>query len=68
MASYDDCLKTITSELEQDNEVEACLFAVQLTSLSILPLTLKAIIELDVLEVMAEAEPNGQLTSATIAS
>ncbi|XP_031497291.1 caffeic acid 3-O-methyltransferase 1-like [Nymphaea colorata] len=49
-------------------EEEACEFAMQLVSSSILPMTLKAAIELELLEIMAKAGEGAQLTPAEIAA
>ncbi|XP_068634159.1 caffeic acid 3-O-methyltransferase-like [Aristolochia californica] len=47
---------------------EDCIFAMQLASLSVLPMALKATIELDVLEIIAKAGPGAYLSPSEIAS
>lgn len=47
-------------------EDEACSFAMTLTSGSVPPMVLKAVIELDVLEIIKRAGPNAQLSPAEI--
>ncbi|KAJ6797314.1 tricetin 3',4',5'-O-trimethyltransferase-like [Iris pallida] len=53
---------------DQSNEQDACLYALQLTSLSVLPMTLKAAIELDLFEIIAKAGPGARLSPAEISS
>ena len=52
----------------QSSDEEACLYAQQLTSFSILPMTLKAAIELDLFEIIAKAGPGAHLSPAEIAT
>ncbi|XP_010934913.1 tricetin 3',4',5'-O-trimethyltransferase [Elaeis guineensis] len=52
----------------QAGDEAACLYALQLVSSSILPMTLKAAIELDVLEIIAKAGPEGKLSPAQVAA
>ncbi|XP_068650128.1 caffeic acid 3-O-methyltransferase 1-like [Aristolochia californica] len=47
---------------------EACMFAMQLASLSVLPMALKATIELGVLEIIAKAGPGACLSTSEISS
>nr|AAD48913.1 caffeate O-methyltransferase [Liquidambar styraciflua] len=49
-------------------EEEAFVFAMQLTSASVLPMVLKSAIELDVLEIMAKAGPGAHISTSDIAS
>ncbi|KAK1392149.1 Caffeic acid 3-O-methyltransferase [Heracleum sosnowskyi] len=56
-------IKSTPSEAE-----EACLFAMQLATASILPMVLNAAIELDVLEIMAKAGPGAYVTPNELAS
>ncbi|KAK1392152.1 Caffeic acid O-methyltransferase [Heracleum sosnowskyi] len=56
-------IKSTPSEAE-----EACLFALQLASASVLPMVLKAAIELDLLEIMAKAGTDAYLTPNELAS
>ncbi|KAL8127685.1 hypothetical protein AgCh_014554 [Apium graveolens] len=51
-------IKSTASEAE-----EACLFALQLATASVLPMTLKVAIELDLLEIIANAGPGAILAS-----
>ncbi|KAJ6797315.1 tricetin 3',4',5'-O-trimethyltransferase-like [Iris pallida] len=53
---------------DQSSEQDACLYALQLTSLSVLPMTLKAAIELDLFEIIAKAGPGARLSPAEISS
>ncbi|KAK4277653.1 hypothetical protein QN277_015617 [Acacia crassicarpa] len=50
------------------NDEEANLFAMQLASASVLPMILKSALELDLLEIIAKAGPNAQLSPSDIAS
>ncbi|XP_028806613.1 caffeic acid 3-O-methyltransferase [Neltuma alba] len=50
------------------NDEEANLFAMQLASASVLPMILKSALELDLLEIIAKAGPNAQLSSSDIAA
>lgn len=52
----------------QVSDEEANLFAMQLASASVLPMVLKAAIELDLLEIMAKAGPGVFLSPTDIAS
>lgn len=56
-------IKSTASEAE-----EACLFAMQLATASVLPMVLKAAIELDLLESIANAGPGAYVTSNELAS
>ncbi|KAJ6797361.1 tricetin 3',4',5'-O-trimethyltransferase-like [Iris pallida] len=53
---------------DQSSEQDACLYALQLTSLSVLPMTLKAAIELGLFEIIAKAGPGASLSPAEISS
>ncbi|XXG77574.1 hypothetical protein AAC387_Pa08g1702 [Persea americana] len=57
--------KTSNDEEEED---EDCMFAMQLASASAITMSLKAAIELDLLEIMARAGPGAHLSTAQIAS
>ncbi|GAB4840575.1 Caffeic acid 3-O-methyltransferase [Ancistrocladus abbreviatus] len=48
-------------------EIEACAFAMRLTSGSVLPMVLKAAIELDLLEIIKKGGPGAHLSAAEIA-
>ncbi|XP_058086976.1 caffeic acid 3-O-methyltransferase-like [Magnolia sinica] len=50
------------------NDEEECMFAMQLASASVLPMALKAAIELDVLEIIAKGGPGAHLSPYEIAS
>nr|ABS57468.1 caffeic acid O-methyl transferase [Leucaena leucocephala]ABU41320.1 caffeic acid o-methyl transferase [Leucaena leucocephala] len=50
------------------NDEEANLFAMQLASASVLPMILKSALELDLLEIIAKAGPNAQLSPSNIAA
>lgn len=50
------------------NDDEECMFAMQLASASVVPMALKAAIELDVLEIIAKAGPGAHLSASEIAS
>jgi len=52
----------------QSTDEEACLYAMQLCSFSVLPMTLKAAIELDLFEIIVKAGPNAYLLPSEIAS
>ncbi|XP_059667328.1 caffeic acid 3-O-methyltransferase-like [Cornus florida] len=54
-----------TSESE---ELEACMFAMQLASASVLPMVLKSAIELDLLETMAKAGPGAYVSPKELAA
>ncbi|KAL3524477.1 hypothetical protein ACH5RR_017311 [Cinchona calisaya] len=49
-------------------EEEACLFAMQLASASVLPMVLKSAIELDLLELIAKAGPGAYLSPSELAA
>ncbi|PKA54201.1 Tricetin 3',4',5'-O-trimethyltransferase [Apostasia shenzhenica] len=51
-----------------DDDEAACLYALQLVSLSVLPMTLKAAIELGLLEIITGAGAGAQLSAAEIAA
>ncbi|KAJ6843665.1 caffeic acid 3-O-methyltransferase-like [Iris pallida] len=53
---------------DQSSEQAACLYAMQLTSFSVLPMTLKAAIELGLFEIIAKAGPGALLSPAEISS
>ncbi|KAK1282944.1 Caffeic acid 3-O-methyltransferase [Acorus calamus] len=56
------------SRSSQEEEEEACLYSLRLASCPILPMTLKAVLELEVLEIIAGAGPGAQLSPAEVAS
>ncbi|RRT55495.1 hypothetical protein B296_00037899 [Ensete ventricosum] len=47
---------------EEEEEEEAYMYALKLTSASVLPMTLKAAIELELLEIIARAGPHAKLS------
>ncbi|KAA8540099.1 hypothetical protein F0562_026791 [Nyssa sinensis] len=49
-------------------EEEACLFAIQLASASVLPMVMKSAIELDLLEIMAKAGPGAYISPSELAA
>lgn len=51
-----------------EEEEEACLFAMQLASASVLPMVLKSAIELDLLETMAKAGPGAFVSPTELAA
>ncbi|GMP25055.1 hypothetical protein CsSME_00002102 [Camellia sinensis var. sinensis] len=59
-----------TSETQtiHTDEEEACLFAMQLASASVLPMVLKSAIELDLLEIMAKAGPGAYVSPSEVAA
>ncbi|RWR80853.1 caffeic acid 3-O-methyltransferase 1 [Cinnamomum micranthum f. kanehirae] len=56
------------SQTSTTSEDEECMFAMQLASASVLPMALKAAIELDVLEIIAKSGADGCLSPWEIAS
>ncbi|XP_077248352.1 caffeic acid 3-O-methyltransferase-like [Tasmannia lanceolata] len=64
MGSIENQPKTSSEEEEE----EACMFAMQLASASVLPMALKAAIELDLLEIIAKAGQGVHLSTSEIAS
>uniref|UniRef100_A0A5B6YWW7 Putative caffeic acid O-methyltransferase n=1 Tax=Davidia involucrata TaxID=16924 RepID=A0A5B6YWW7_DAVIN len=60
-----------TSEVQSnpaEAEEEACLFAMQLASASVLPMVLKSAIELDLLETIAKAGPGAYVSPSELAT
>ncbi|XP_028098150.1 caffeic acid 3-O-methyltransferase 1-like [Camellia sinensis] len=58
-----------TIPMEEAEEEEACLFAMQLASISVLPMVLKSAIELDLLETISKlASPGGYVSPSEIAA
>ncbi|RWR86531.1 caffeic acid 3-O-methyltransferase 1 [Cinnamomum micranthum f. kanehirae] len=57
-----------TNTSTQEEEEEDCMFAMKLASAAVVPMTLKAAIDLDLLEIMARAGPGAHLSTAQIAS
>ncbi|CAL9049194.1 unnamed protein product [Musa banksii] len=55
-------------QLTPEEDEEACMYAMQLASGSILPMTLKAAIELDLLEILTKAGPGVRLSPADVAA
>ncbi|URE24201.1 caffeic acid [Musa troglodytarum] len=53
-------------QLTPEEDEDACMYAMQLASASILPMTLKAAIELDLLETLVRAGPGAQLSTADV--
>ncbi|XP_010267679.1 PREDICTED: caffeic acid 3-O-methyltransferase 1-like [Nelumbo nucifera] len=64
MAPIENQLPKSSSEEEE----EYCLFAMQLASASVMPMVLRAAVELDVLDIMSRAAPGAQLSPSEIAS
>ncbi|KAJ4974632.1 hypothetical protein NE237_007806 [Protea cynaroides] len=56
------------SQSKNSNEEEDCLFAMKLASASVLPMVLRAAIELDLLEILAKAGAGNLLSPSEIAS
>ncbi|KAF6137862.1 hypothetical protein GIB67_022005 [Kingdonia uniflora] len=52
----------------KNEEEEACSYAMQLASISVLPMVLKSTIELDVLEIIAKSGPGACISPSEIAS
>lgn len=65
-------IDTVAAPHKDQVDQEACLYALQLASASILPMTLKAAIELDVLEILVKGcgSPSGEpvMTATDVAS
>ncbi|XP_077233155.1 caffeic acid 3-O-methyltransferase-like [Tasmannia lanceolata] len=59
---------TLNQSKSSNEEEEACMFSMQLACASVLPMTLKAAIELQVLEIIANAGPGAHLSPSQIAS
>ncbi|KAF6156767.1 hypothetical protein GIB67_033236 [Kingdonia uniflora] len=57
-----------TKTASKDEDEEACLHAMQLTSLSVLPMVLKTVIELDLLEIIAKSGPGAHISPSEMAS
>ncbi|XP_042515055.1 caffeic acid 3-O-methyltransferase-like [Macadamia integrifolia] len=55
------------SQEKQQEEEEACLYAMQLASFSVLPMVLKSAIDLDLLEIIAKAGAGAQVSPSEIA-
>ncbi|RWW54682.1 hypothetical protein BHE74_00038727 [Ensete ventricosum] len=53
-------------QLTLEEDEDACMYAMQLASASILPMTLKAAIELDLLEILVRAGPGARLSPADV--
>ncbi|KAF6137640.1 hypothetical protein GIB67_030532 [Kingdonia uniflora] len=60
--------QTQTQTSCKNEEEEACLYAMQLASISVLPMVLKSTIELDVLEIIAKSGPGACISPSEIAS
>ena len=60
--------ETQITPLEAKDEEQACLFAMQLASASVLPMVLKSAIELDLLEIIAKAGPGAHVSPAEVAA
>ncbi|KAJ4958017.1 hypothetical protein NE237_025128 [Protea cynaroides] len=56
-----------TMELQQGEE-EACLYAMQLASSSVLPMVLRSVVELGILDIIAKAGPGAEISSSEITS
>uniref|UniRef100_A0AB39A719 COMT protein n=1 Tax=Lilium hybrid cultivar TaxID=156531 RepID=A0AB39A719_9LILI len=65
MGSIDNVLPASS---KPDSDEEACIYALQLTSFSVLPMTLKAAIELDLLEIITRAGAGAYLSTSEIAA
>ncbi|CAL9063276.1 unnamed protein product [Musa banksii] len=55
-------------QLSPEEDEEACMYAAQLVSSSVLPMTLKAAIELQLLEIIVGAGPGARLSPADVAA
>lgn len=53
--------------MEEEEDDQACLFAMLLASASVLPMVLKTAIELDLLEIMKKASPGAFITASELA-
>ncbi|CAI9086993.1 OLC1v1020943C2 [Oldenlandia corymbosa var. corymbosa] len=53
---------------EEEEEQEACLYAMQLASASVLPMVLKSAIELDLLELIAKSGPGAYVSPSELAA
>lgn len=60
--------QTPPAAVVDDEELETCMFAMQLASASVLPMVLKSAIELDLLESIAKAGPGAYVSPAELAS
>ncbi|KAF6137639.1 hypothetical protein GIB67_030531 [Kingdonia uniflora] len=60
--------QTKTTSKDEDEDEEACLYAMQLTSLSVLPMVLKTALELDLLEIIAKSGSGAHISPSEIAS
>ncbi|KAK1324293.1 Caffeic acid 3-O-methyltransferase [Acorus calamus] len=56
------------NKTREEEEEEACLYSMLLGSASVLPMTLKAAVELDLLEIIAAAGPGAKLSPSEVAS
>ncbi|GAB4831921.1 Caffeic acid 3-O-methyltransferase [Ancistrocladus abbreviatus] len=56
------------SPMRKEEEDEACSFAINIATLSVAPMVLKAVIELDVLEIIKKAGPGVYMSPAEIAT
>ncbi|XP_058086205.1 caffeic acid 3-O-methyltransferase-like [Magnolia sinica] len=60
-------MSSLFRETTISNEDEQCMFAMELASASVVPMVLKAAIELDVLEIIAKGGPGAHLSTLEIA-
>ncbi|KAF8379895.1 hypothetical protein HHK36_027360 [Tetracentron sinense] len=59
---------TSSKRNREEEDEKACLYAMQLASSSVLPMVLKAAIELDLLHIIAKAGPGAHISPSVIAS
>ncbi|KAK1273927.1 hypothetical protein QJS04_geneDACA010873 [Acorus gramineus] len=60
--------ENISQKPREEEDEEACLYSMILASASVLPMTLKAAVELDLLEIIAAAGPGANLSPSEVAS
>ncbi|CAH9143021.1 unnamed protein product [Cuscuta epithymum] len=68
MGSTDDQKNQLRSRAEWKDEEADSLYAMQLASASVLPMVLKAAVELDLLELMAQAGPGAAVSPSELAA
>ncbi|CAH9070880.1 unnamed protein product [Cuscuta epithymum] len=68
MGSTDDQKNQLRSRAESKEEEADSLYAMQLASASVLPMVLKAAVELDLLELMAQAGPGAAVSPSELAA
>ncbi|KAK1324296.1 Caffeic acid 3-O-methyltransferase [Acorus calamus] len=60
--------ENISKKTREEEDEEACLYSMILASASVLPMTLKAAVELDLLEIIAAAGPGAKVSPSEVAS